>query len=213
MPKKSIILHITLFFITAISIIILKNLNDTENFLDDISHDNSLTQLQITINNIKDEIPKFLAKNKDDIDDILEYSSVVPFKVKDIDILLKITEYKIPLLPINELNSTVTLEPIFVENVNYQYDFLELVTKSKKKYGNYSNNAQIEQTIDDYIKLTKDKDILKIKKEFTFMTISENTRLIKCEYSIKVDDLNCKAFLIFDLSTSKIKDFNILSIF
>jgi len=87
MQKKSIILLITLFFIITISTIILKNIEDTEKFLDNIARDDSLSQMQITINNIKDEVSKFLRKNKNDIDDILQHSSFVPFKIKNIDIV------------------------------------------------------------------------------------------------------------------------------
>jgi len=213
MQKKSIILLITLFFIITISTIILKNIEDTEKFLDNIARDDSLSQMQITINNIKDEVSKFLRKNKDDIDDILQYSSFVPFKIKNIDIVLKITDYKASPLPINELNGSVILQPIFLENINYQYDFLELVNKNKKKYGNYINNAQIKQTIDDYIKLTKDRNILKIEDKFTYLNNTAKIRLIKCDYEIKINNLNCKASLIFDLNSSLVKDFNILSIF
>jgi hypothetical protein len=213
MQKKSIILLITLFFIITISTIILKNIEDTEKFLDNIARDDSLSQMQITINNIKDEVSKFLRKNKNDIDDILQYSSFVPFKIKNIDIVLKITDYKASPLPINELNGSVILQPIFLENINYQYDFLELVNKNKKKYGNYINNAQIKQTIDDYIKLTKDRNILKIEDKFTYLNNTAKMRLIKCDYEIKINNLNCKASLIFDLNSSLVKDFNILSIF
>ena len=213
MQKKSIILLITLFFIITISTIILKNIEDTEKFLDNIARDDSLSQMQITINNIKDEVSKFLRKNKNDIDDILQHSSFVPFKIKNIDIVLKITDYEALPLPINELNGSVILQPIFLENINYQYDFLELVNKNKEKYGNYTNNIQIKQTINDYIKLTKDKDILKIEDKFTYLNNTAKIRLIKCDYEIKINNLNCKASLIFDLNSSLVKDFNILSIF
>ena len=47
--KKSIILLITLFLISAISILILENLKKTDELLDQIAFDKSLSQVQITI--------------------------------------------------------------------------------------------------------------------------------------------------------------------
>jgi hypothetical protein len=202
--KKSIVLLITLFFISAISILILQNLKDTQQFLDNISSDNSLSQLQITVENVTTEIPRFLNKNKEDIDDILKYSSVVPFKFANVDILLNIKEYKIPEYNINDLDTV---------EVNYQYDFLELVARNKEAYGKYTNQKQIQHTIDEYIKTTKDNEILDIKDKFTFIKDTNGSKLIKCDYTVKIDSLTCRSSLIFDLNNLSIKDFHIISIF
>jgi TusA-related sulfurtransferase len=213
MQKKSIVLLITLFFISAISILILQNIKDTDKFLNNVAYNNSLSQILITMDNIKNDIPKFLKKNKNDIDEVLEYSSSVPFKVGDVELVLNITEYKLPPFRINELNTSVTSSEEFVNNINYKYDFLQLVNKNKKEYGGYSNNNQIKQTIDDYIKLTRDKDILKIQDDFTHINYKKGIKLIQCSYTIKVNQLNCEASFVLDLNHSTIKEFNIISIF
>jgi hypothetical protein len=132
--KKGIVLLITIFFISAISILILQNIKDTEQLLDNSSYNSDLSQVQITIQNIKDEIPKFLTKNKANIDIILEKASVIPFKYGNVDLVLNI------------------------EDIN-------------------------------------------------------GSNLIKCNYTIKVNDLICKASLTFDLQNSNIKDFNVYKIY
>jgi hypothetical protein len=209
MYKKSIVLLITISFIATISILILKNLQDTDKFLNELSYDSSLSQIQITIDNVRKEIPGFLKKNKDNIDEILENTEVLPFTFGNIDILLNIENYTLPQFNINELNTSTTSSEDFINNVNYQYDFLELVDKNKP----YTNKKQIKQTIQEYIKLTKDKDILKIKDDFTYIKANEQVQLIKCDYTIKVDDLTCKVYFIFELDSLAIKDFNIVNIF
>ena len=102
--------------------------------MDNSSYNSDLSQVQITIQNIKDEIPKFLTKNKANIDIILEKASVIPFKYGNVDLVLNI------------------------EDIN-------------------------------------------------------GSNLIKCNYTIKVNDLICKASLTFDLQNSNIKDFNVYKIY
>ncbi len=211
--KKSIVLLITLFFISAISVLILQNLKDTEDFLDEISSQSSLSQVQITINNINTEIPKYLKSNSDNIDDILANAKAVPLQFGNVDILLSIEEYILPQFYINNLTDDMMAEDDFMNNINYQYDFLEIVKKNNKKKDKYKNNNQIQHTIQEYIKLTKDSDILNIKDEFTYIKEDENITLIQCDYSLSIDDKNCSVSFIFDLGTSKIKEFNILNIF
>ncbi len=207
--KNGIVLLITLFFISAISILILQNLKDTEKFIKEVSFDSSLTQVQITIDNIQQEVPKFLKKNKDNIDIILENSLGIPFQVGNVDILLNIEDYPEKLFYINSLKAESMTSEDFVNNINYKYDFLQLVNASKP----YTNDKQVQQTIKEYIRLTKDDYILNIKDEFGHIKLLETERLIQCSYFLRVDDISVDVSFIFDLSNSTIKEFNILNIF
>ncbi len=210
--RKSIVLLITLFFIATISILILQNLKDTDKFLDEISFDSSLSQVQITIDNIQQEVPNFLNKNKENIDVILENTEAIPLQFGNIDILLNIVDYTLPLFNINDINSTsitTITDERFINNVNYQYDFLELI----KTHQPYKNNNQIQQTLKEYVTLTKDTDILKIKDEFTYLKDTNNSRYIQCNYLLKVDEIDVKVDFIFELNKKSIKEFNIVNIF
>ncbi len=210
--KKSIVLLITLFFISAISILILQNLRDTEQFIDEISSYSSLQQIQISIDNVNKEIPKYLKKNQADIDEILKKTQDMPLQFGNVNILFNINDYSLPQFNINNLTSKITSSEDFINNINYKYDFIQIVNGHKKD-GSYTNNNQIQQTIQEYIQLTKDKDILNIKDDFTYLKDINGTILIQCNYSIKVDNKSCDVSFIFDLNSSNIKELNILNIF
>lgn len=64
--KKSIILLITLSFITVISALLLKNLNDTDKLLKEVSLDSNLIQFKITQENIQNEILDIIGRYSDD---------------------------------------------------------------------------------------------------------------------------------------------------
>ncbi len=209
MRKKGIVLLITLFFITAISVLIFQNLKDTDKFIKEVSFDNSLSQIQITMGNIKDEIPKYLVKNKDNIEEILENSQAVPLSYGNVNLILNIEEYIIPQFNINNLTTQDTVNEEFLNNINYKYDFLQIVNKNKP----HTNNNQVKQTIKEYIKLKKDKNILNIAKQFTYISDKNISKLISCNYTLKVNDINSEVNFIFDLNSSKIQDFNIVNIF
>ena len=207
--RKSIVLLITLFFIATISILILKNLKDTDDFLNELALDNSLSQVQITIDNIQKEIPKYFYKNKDNIDIILENSSAVPLNYGNVELLLNIIEYEPKKFNINKLTTEDTSSYKFINNIISVYDFVQLVNKHKP----YTSQEQIVQTIDEYIELTRDKDILNIKNDFTYFTIKNGARLIECNYNLKVNDITSEVSFIFDLNTTIIQDFKIKNLF
>lgn len=207
--RKSIVLLITLFFIATISILILQNLKDTDDFLNELAFDNSLSQVQITIDNIQKEIPKYFYKNKDNIDIILENSSAVPLNYGNVELLLNIIEYVPKEFNINKLTTEDTSSYKFINNITSVYDFVQLVNKHKP----YTSQEQIVQTIDEYIELTHDKDILNITDDFTYFTIKNGARLIECNYNLKVNDITSEVSFIFDLNTTIIQDFKIKNLF
>ncbi len=213
--KKSIVLLITLFFISAISILILQNLKDTDDYLNTLTFDASLSQTQITMDNMMDEIPKYLKANIDNIDIILENSSAVPLNFENIDIVLNISEYEFAQFNINNLTQEQITSEDFVNNINYRYDFLEIVKSNKLllKDKKYISQAQIQQTIREYVEETKDIDILNIKDDFTFLEDINNSRLIECNYILNANNTASEVSFIFDLNSTKIKDFNIINIF
>ena len=63
--KKSIVLLVSLFFITAISALIIKNLDDTDSYISEQNSKFSKTQIIFLINNIKDEVSSVIALNNE----------------------------------------------------------------------------------------------------------------------------------------------------
>ena len=203
--KKSIVLLITLLFISILSVLILKNMDDSQKLIKSASFDKSISQVLITIENINQEIPRFLQKNKDNIDDILAQTSVLPFNFNNVDILLNISEYTPKEFNLNHLPKDIRSNSDFLNNVGFSYEFFQIVNDHK-----YTNQREVDQVIDQYIYQTNDTNILNIKDKFGFIDDKNVSTLIECDYSINVDDINLSASLIFDLNSSKVEAFDIV---
>jgi hypothetical protein len=203
--KKSIVLLITLLFISVLSVLILKNMDDSQKLIKSASFDKSISQVLITIENINQEIPRFLQKNKDNIDEILAQTIALPFNFNNVDILLNISEYTPKEFNLNHLPKDIRSKSDFLNNVGFSYEFFQIINNHK-----YTNQREVDQVIDQYIYQTNDTNILNIKDKFGFIDDQNISTLIECDYSINVDDINLDASLIFDLNSSKIKAFDIV---
>lgn len=217
--KKAVVLLITLLFIMSISAIILKNMDSTEKFLDEVAINSSLTQLKITNKNIQDEVVNFLYKYKDDeeaIEKIIEVTSLgVPFSVKDIEIFLRLDYYFLDTTACN-LNTIKNLDQLNIscENIastiQYPYDFITLLNRYKKDYKTFKTKEQIDYFLNDYKKLTKDRYIDDIKNSFSYFTIKEESEsYFKVDYQITLKNTTSRGYFIFDNDTKKIIDSNI----
>ena len=211
--KKGIVLLITLFFISAISLLILQNLKDSENFFKIINTNTSLTQTQISIKNVNDEIMGFFKKNKDDIDDILEkLPPTIPLELNDdLHININLEQYFIEdYIMIDDLNSTNTTEE-FNLNVDYKYTFFEILNKNKKLLngGKFTNQKQINSIIDEYIKETKDRRILEIKDKFNYGSFDNNDSSVylNCNYELDISDIKSFVNMVFKVGETNTTKF------
>jgi len=213
--KKSIVLLITIFFISAISVLILQNLDDTNQYLDEVNSQNSISQTQITIQNIMEEIPKYLKKNKDDIEKILENTEEgIPLSIGNINIFLTIKEATIADFYINDLTKEDIKSDEFVNNISSEYEFLKIVNKYKENNNTYTNQKQINQIIKEYIKQTRDEDILKIKDKFTFIKKDKESTLIQCDCVLTINGEDIRISFIYDINAkdkvNPLKSFNLI---
>jgi hypothetical protein len=180
-------------------------MDDSQKLIKSASFDKSISQVLITIENINQEIPRFLQKNKDNIDEILAQTSALPFNFNNVDILLNISEYTPKEFNLNHLPKDIRSNSDFLNNVGFSYEFFQIINNHK-----YTNQREVDQVIDQYIYQTNDTNILNIKDKFGFIDDKNISTLIECDYSINVDDINLDASLIFDLNSSKIKAFDIV---
>ncbi len=211
--KKGIILLITLFFISAISVLILQNLDDTNKYIDESNSQNTISQIQITIQNIIDEVPKYLkGKSNDELDKIIENTeNGIPFPIGNIDIILSINEVEIPLFNVNKLTPELMNSNEFVESINNGYDFKKIVDSHMENNNTYTNQKQIDQIMDEYIKLTRDERALGFKENFTFIERNNKTRFFKCDCTITIDNTSTKISFVFNLAEpTKLLSFNII---
>ena len=210
--KKSIVLLISLFFISALSILIIKNLEDTNLFLEEKNHKMSRIQVITSLKNIQTEISKIFKNNKDNIDDIITElnSEYIPINIKDVLISFTITQYdkvNINLLSNKDSKDYEELEKLFIEYQISSFDTFRYIYKTmENEYKNTNlenksfvkNNKQIDDIIDLVKKETYNNEILNIKNGLGFIEKNENEKLY--ELFVKVNYLNdfAKAYFILN---------------
>ncbi|MEA3383985.1 MAG: hypothetical protein U9Q20_04850 [Campylobacterota bacterium] len=211
MKKNGIVLLITLFFIFSISIIILKNLDDSQNFIEEVNLDHSLSQLKLTNENLKDEIINLTFNYKENIDELLEVTTFgIPFSYGDLNLTIKLEEYFPSNCYLNDINSSEQLnnncDRVVVENILYQYDFIEILNQLKP----ISNQAQLKYFLDTYYYKTKDEQILTIGNNFDFIKIDTNSskRYLDCNYELNTYSLNSSCNFIYELNSKELLSFN-----
>jgi len=209
MKHKGVALLITLFFISAISLIILKNLDDSNSFMDEVEFDTALTQLKITNANVQDEVIPLMKKyyvDNDTIDEILKITSDgIPFDYGNITLFLSVDEFHYPSCGLKGINTMKKLaeacEDSIVDKISYPYEFIDII----KKY-DMVNQEQVDWVIDKYLIETKDPNFKKIKNKFGYLSSEDqNGTFFKCKYNIKVNGLNAECSFIFNVEKDNSK--------
>ncbi|MEA3513311.1 MAG: hypothetical protein U9R37_06890 [Campylobacterota bacterium] len=215
--KKGIVLLITLFFISTISIIILKNLDDSNKFIDTISLDTTLAQMKMTNENIQKEITKLLNDNKDN-DEVLEMiieflSEGIPFDYGNISTFLSLDNYDNDGCNLYDYNSSKSLteqcDNEITNNILYQYEFERILETYKNKI---DTQDRIDFIIDEYINLTQDDKIDEIRDQFRYIKDDSNdtntVELYECKYNIEINNKKASSSFIIDLNDlNKTKEF------
>ena len=208
--KKGVVLLITLFFITAISVLILKNLKDNEELIDVVAINSTLTQINITIENVNSEIMKFFKKQHSDnnIDMLLDnIPEILPLRYGNVDLKIFLKEETFDgVYNLNDENLSQNIDELFNQNVDYKYDFLELfLPKYRKEFGKFTNQKQVNFFIEQYKKETKDEVIDNIKDNFTFIDYenNESVRYISCRYIVDVNGIKSNVDMVFKIGETK----------
>ena len=161
--KKSIVLLVSLLFITAISALILKNLDDTNTYMKEQNHKLNKAQLMMIINNAQIEASKVIKKYSDDIPSLED----VPFSIKEVDILLSLSLYdKYDINVYDDKTKKIDnkkyekLQKFFWDN---SVDGFENFVYLLKGNQNIKNSKQLDDIITTVIKQTYSNKILEIK--------------------------------------------------
>lgn len=167
--KKSIVLLISLLFIAVISLLILKNLQDTDSYLAEQNAKFTKTQIMFYINNAKDEISNILSKKLDE-DILKEYIGVeYPILVQDAKISIKLEEYdkyNINLLNEKDDKKYEYLKDFLQRNEIYDIYTLQAILKEND---NIKNNKQLDNLFEKFEKESYNIDISKVKDYIGFM--------------------------------------------
>lgn len=178
--KKSIVLLITMLFISGISLLILDNLKDNDKFINTTKTTPNLVQINVSIKNINHEIKQTINNiDENSLDIVLDnVPSIIPYG----DILISNIElYSLDLTNKYDINKNYTKT-----DIDYPYDLYEI---SKKNI--VYNNRQKDNLIEQYIKITKDDKILNIKDDFlvNYEEYNKTKRYIIFNYDLKVENI------------------------
>lgn len=212
--KKSMVLIITIFFITAISALILQNLNDSSNYLKEQNYKFSQAQMIATLQNVQKEVSLLITNYKDNIS--LIEGQVFPFVIKDISLNFSVNTYEkfdINSLKSNDQSDYSKMKDMFLDNqISDFHIFKEIYNEKRKEYellekdenntlvNKYliNTNKQIDDIISTFIKRTYSNDILKIKQNFGFLSANENNSYYEVNMNINYQDNKTKAYYILN---------------
>ncbi|WP_044417263.1 hypothetical protein [Halarcobacter anaerophilus] len=193
--KKGVVLLISLFFITAISVLVLKNLDDSDKILEQRDYKLSLSQALILTKNIKNEIKKIINKEGTKIDEYIQngYFNSISFGIEGIKVTSSLKEYEKK--DMNQLGGNYNKEDLEEEdalerylqlNDIYDYALLEDIYKeSIEENTKLESSKQVKRVIDKFIENRDSNNIEKIEENLGFFNSKEYYSL-----SIKVSFLN-----------------------
>lgn len=188
--KKSIVLLVSLLFITAISALIFQNLDDTESYINEQNYKINKIQLLAISKNMQRETSEAIIKHGNNLEDFSN-----SFEIEGIKITFSLNEYEKK--DVNNLvqsgSSHKDIKNLFInDNVGDFESFKNLV----KNRGRITNNKQLNAIIEDFIKETYNKKIISIKHKLGFYENLTNSYELK----IKIENLKdfIKAYYILD---------------
>jgi hypothetical protein len=209
MKKKSMVLLITILFISAMSILIYKNLEDTSSYIKEQNHKLNKAQVSSLLKNIKEEVSNVLKKYENNLNVI--YDKTFPFTLNNIELYFTLNTY----------TKLINLNDIFEDEKSQKYQKLKqalfsrgfsdikLLRKTSIELldNSYINtNKQVDAIISNYIK-NYDSRLLDIKDEIGFLEIAEDEKLVLLNVNIiYLDDIiNAK----YILSGEKVRYFEL----
>ncbi len=193
--KRGVVLFATILFILAISLLIVKNLEITDQFLQISTKNVNIKQLEISIKDINREILN-LFKDKDSalLDDM---PPTIPFSYGNVEVVLELESYTKQTYKLDKNLGSKT-----DDYFNSYIDRNSLLSIIKDL--NITNQKQVDYVIEQYIDKTNDRKILEIKDNLTYFDLNNSKRYISCKYDINIDGLEAKVDMVFEPNTKKI---------
>ena len=171
-------------FISLISLLIVEHLSKSEKFIEELNYSGHIVQSQLVVYNLKKEIIKYLLKNKEDVEKILDneiFSLPITLGYGNISVVVNISNYQykhnINLLngAKNDINTTseiVEIEELFINNgVSGFYEFKTLVRNRYISSKNLITSAkQFHSIIDSFIRIVRSNRINSIRDKLYFIS-------------------------------------------
>jgi len=202
--KKGVVLFITIAFVTIISIFILKNLDNTDKYLENQNFIVSNTQLLISIQNTQEQVSKILVNNRNTVDKFLEdtlLDSSIPLKINIEDLKIDSTFNRYEKVDINTLSKDDKSEinKLFMDNNIFNfYLFLDIYTEILQRSNkNITNRSQLYDIINTFTIRDESSEIEKIINDLGFIDGED-----LYELNVNAEYLNAKAKAYYILNKS-----------
>ena len=215
--KKSIVLLISLFFIAAVSLLIMKNLEDTDLYLSEQNSKFSKTQIMFLLDNTREQIEGILTSVVKDVDEnkqrevLKDYVGVnFPIFMEDARIIMRLEEYdkyNINLLKEKDEKKYEYFKDFLARENIYDFERLQDIYSENNQV---KNSKQLDFILEKFEKESYNSDISKIKDYIGFqeydkkeITQSDKEKEIKFyELFVEVEYLKqfAKAYYILDKS-------------
>jgi len=193
--KKGIVLFVTLLFIIALSVLIVKNLAITDEFINVSAKNANIKQLEISIKDINSEILK-LFKDKD-AKILSDFPQTIPFDYGNVSVELQLEEYSKKTYKLDN-NLLKNIDSYFTGFIN-QNVLLEVI-----KDKNITNQKQVDFVIDEYINKTNDYKILEIEEQLAYRDLN-NSSYVSCKYHLDIDGLQADVAMLFIPNKNQVK--------
>lgn len=186
--KKSIVLLVSLLFITAISALLLQNLNDTESYISEQNYKINKIQLLSITENMQRAAKTAIKQYGDDLKDFPD----TPLDVEGINVIFSLNKYD--RANVNDLALTSEkykkVEDLFLDNNIGDFDTFRYYFKGATTDALVKNSKQLDAIIDRFIKETYNNKIIDIRDKLGFYLDAEKTL-----YELKLKIVNLKDFV------------------
>lgn len=215
MKKKGVILLITLFFIISISILILKNLSDTNSYLTEQNSKFAKVQMLYYINNIKNEFLRLLKDtNKEGL--VKYFNMNFPVQMDDIKIKIRLEEYN--KYNINLLKAKDKKDYYYFSEFLKSYDIYDIYILQSilSELNTIRTNKQLDEVFKRFDKESYNNNLFKVKnyigfveydkRDFSSQASNENL-LVELFIEIKYLKYEMKAYYILKKETQGVEYF------
>lgn len=183
--KKGVVLFISLLFIAAVSLLIIKNLEDTDSYIHEQNSKFTKTQIMMYLNNAKDEISKVISKNQNN--KIKSYLNIdYPIILQDAEITIRLKEYdkyNINLLRSDDKKAYIYIQSFLENNDIYDIETFKYIIKDSQEI---KTSKQLDELINNFSKQTYKNQILGVKDYLGFMDYDKKGINVKRESDEKL---------------------------
>lgn len=205
--KKGVVLLLTLFFITAISALVLKNLDDTDKFLEKQNYISDNTQVLIAVRNTKNEVSKLLEKYKDSVDQALEnevLQNQIPIKINNLDINFSINKYSKTDINEMQVKDSKVVQNLFLEYDIFDYELFKDIYQDNMQNGikKVETSKQLDDIINTFIIKKNNDKIIDLRDILGFFKPEE---VYELNINVKFNSAIASAYYILKNESTKVE--------